>query len=114
MPTQTNRPDGWPTHRSYRRGLPMKAQRIHQEAATGYGLFTTKDPDTWKWHLERLGKLHGEAWRDDLPEEDRAWADARREEFGHWVVGRPAPPWPMLLAAVKRAFLTLREGFEQE
>ncbi|WP_437724333.1 hypothetical protein [Sorangium sp. So ce861] len=76
------------------------------EAIAGSGMFMTKDPREWKSYLEHLGKVCAKAWRDDLSEEkDRAWAEAHREEFRHWVDGRPAPPWPMLIAAVKRAFL---------
>jgi hypothetical protein len=92
----------------------VKIRCVIREAALGYGLFTTKELHAWKSSLEDLGKLHGEAWRDDLPEEDRAWAEACREEFRQWVDGRPAPLWPMLLAAVKRAFLSFLEALERE
>ncbi|WP_437717137.1 hypothetical protein WMF45_12415 [Sorangium sp. So ce448] len=111
-------------------------RRFLREVAIGYGLFSTRDPEEWKLYFEDLGKLCAEAWHDDLPEEDRAWAAARRERFGKWVEGpRPngtgpqetasalpsghsavperfTPPWPMLLDAVEAAFLSFLDGFE--
>ncbi len=66
---------------------------------------------------QALRELHASAWRDDVPEEDRAWAEAYRESCAHWVIvhrrdavaqsayeaylrssdglpdGEPAPPW---------------------
>ncbi|WP_437645419.1 hypothetical protein [Sorangium sp. So ce362] len=109
-----------------------------QEAGYGYGLFTTKSPDLWKWHLENLGQLCAEAWDDDLPEEDCAWAEPYRKKFSRWIDdsghadtghkanaadlqsrhgrfgGEPAPPWPMLLEAVQSAFFGMLEGFKKE
>ncbi|WP_437294636.1 hypothetical protein [Sorangium sp. So ce426] len=109
-----------------------------REAAFGHGLFTTKNPDTWKWHLENLGQLCAEAWDDGLPDQDRGWAEPYRKKFHKWVddsgcpvVGskanagalhtrhlrldrEPAPPWPMLLEAVQSAFFAMIEGFEKE
>ncbi|WP_437762707.1 hypothetical protein WMF27_44865 [Sorangium sp. So ce281] len=32
-----------------------------------------------------LRELHASAWRNDVPEEDRAWAEAYRETCAHWV-----------------------------
>lgn len=92
----------------------MKVRRLDIEAGLGHSLFTTKDPESWKSSLEKLGKLCADIWRDDLPEEDRPWVEARREELGRWGDAlqrgkEPAPPWPMLLAAIKRAFFTLLE-----
>jgi hypothetical protein len=93
----------------------MKLHLAVNEAGLGHVLFTTKDPREWKSDLEKLGKVCGQAWRDDLSEEeDRAWAEAHRKEFKHWVDGRPAPPWPMLIAAVKRAFLASREFLQRD
>ncbi|WP_438032808.1 hypothetical protein [Sorangium sp. So ce204] len=109
-----------------------------QEAGYGYGLFTTKSPDLWKWHLENLGQLCAEAWDDSLPEEDRAWAEPYRKKFSTWIDdsghadmdhkasavylrsrhgrfgGEPASPWPMLLEAVQSAFFAMLEGFKKE
>ncbi|WP_437587512.1 hypothetical protein [Sorangium sp. So ce1000] len=109
-----------------------------QEAGYGYGLFTTKSPDLWKWHLENLGQLCAEAWDDGLPEEDSAWANPYRKKFSRWIddsghadIGRkanaadlqsrhgrlggePAPPWPMLLEAVQSAFFAMLEAFRKE
>jgi hypothetical protein len=111
--------------------------RLVREAAIGHGLFSTKDPETWKAHFEDLGKLCAEAWRDDLPEGDREWAAAHRERFERWVgeprshgddargdagssVGNPGalpgvsvPPWPMLLEAVESAFHAFVAGVEE-
>jgi hypothetical protein len=111
-------------------------RRAMLEGAFGHGLFTTKDPDTWKSYLEDLGQLCANAWHDDLPEADRAWAEAHREKFRRWVDdSRPegidpranagalqgsratfhretAPPWAMLLEAVKSAYLACIEGFK--
>ncbi len=53
-------------------------------------LYSTRDPEEWKPYFEDLGKLCAEAWHDDLPEEDRGWAAARRERFRKWVEG-PRP-----------------------
>ncbi|WP_437529657.1 hypothetical protein WME79_48170 [Sorangium sp. So ce726] len=84
----------------------MKHYLVVREAGNGSVMFTTKDPREWKSSLQDLGKVCGTAWRDDLAEEEeRAWAEAHRKEFNHWVDGRVAPPWPMLIAAVKRAFV---------
>ncbi|MGK4001195.1 hypothetical protein WMF31_01120 [Sorangium sp. So ce1036] len=109
-----------------------------REAGFAYCLFTTKEPQQWKWHLEHLGKQCGEAWRADLSEEDRAWAAPYREKFSKWIddsghpavghkanagdlpsahgrfAGEPAPPWPMLLEAVQSAFFAFIEGFKKE
>jgi hypothetical protein len=108
-----------------------------QEAGYGYGLFTTKSPDLWKWHLENLGQLCAEAWDDGLPEEDHAWAEPYRKKFSRWLDvpghadighkanaadlqnrhgrfgGEPAPPWPMLLEAVKSACFAMIETAKQ-
>ncbi|WP_437690517.1 hypothetical protein [Sorangium sp. So ce176] len=93
----------------------MKPRLFERELLAGYRLFSTRDPREWKSCLEDLGKLCAEAWRDDLSEEkDRAWAGAHRDEFKQWLDGRPAPPWPMLIAAVKRAFLASRAPLERE
>ncbi|WP_236644334.1 hypothetical protein [Sorangium cellulosum] len=84
----------------------MKHHLVVHEAGSGSVMFMTKDPREWKSALQELGKVCGAAWRDDLSEEeDRAWAEAHRKEFNRWVDGRAAPPWPMLIAAVKRAFV---------
>jgi hypothetical protein len=112
-------------------------RRIELEAATGYCMFSSNDTEGWNMQLETLGRLCAEAWHHDLPEADRAWAEAHREKFGRWVhdsrpesihpranagslqsrQGRvdkePAPPWPMLLEAVKSAFLALVVDFGQ-
>ncbi|WP_437645423.1 hypothetical protein [Sorangium sp. So ce362] len=109
-----------------------------REAACGYSLFTTKDPDIWKWHIEELGELCTEAWDNDQPAEDRAWAERYRKKFSRWIddfghpaIGdkanagaleshdgrvddEPAPPWPMLLEAVKSACFAMIEGFTKE
>ncbi|WP_437276567.1 hypothetical protein WME90_35725 [Sorangium sp. So ce375] len=105
-----------------------------REAAFGHGLFTTKNSDTWKWHLANLGQACAEAWDDSLPEEDRVWAEPYRKKFSRWIEdsghpaigheanegvlqsrhGRPAPPWPMLLEAVKSAFFAMIEAFKKE
>lgn len=106
------------------------------EAALGHRLFATRDPDGWKAHFEVLGTLCAEAWLDDLPEEDRAWAAAHRERFREWVdapgpngadprssasalqsgqvpvSGEFAPSWPMLLGAVESAFFASVRVFE--
>lgn len=111
-------------------------RRAMLEGAFGHGLFTTKDPDTWKSYLEELGTLCANAWHDDLPEADREWAEAQREKFRRWVddsrfpgINPTAntgplqgshealhegitPPWAMLLEAVKSAFLACIEGFK--
>ncbi|WP_437675421.1 hypothetical protein [Sorangium sp. So ce131] len=111
--------------------------RVVREAAIGHVLFSTKNPEEWKPHFEDLGKLCAEAWRDDLPEEDRAWAAAHREKFAKPIDGpRPSgtdpkvsagalqgshapvpgefsPPWPMLLDAVESAFLAFMGAFEE-
>lgn len=107
---------------------------IARERGYGYALFTTKDPGLWKWHLENLGQLCAEAWDDDLPEEDRAWAEPYRQKFSRWIDdseyhgvhqrdgdalhghafdGEPAPPWPMLIEAVESAFFMMFEGLQQ-
>ncbi|WP_437777169.1 hypothetical protein [Sorangium sp. So ce1097] len=108
-----------------------------REAVAGHGLFTTRDPETWKWDLENLGRHCAEAWRDDLLEEDRAWAERHREKFARWIDdsrppgigqgnagaprsrhgrfdGQPAPPWPMLLEAVQSAYFAMIEAFKKE
>ncbi|WP_437484464.1 hypothetical protein WME75_44865 [Sorangium sp. So ce1014] len=92
----------------------MKPRLCERELFAGYGLFITKEPREWKSRLEELGKLCGEAWRDGLPDEDRAWAEAHRKEFRQWIDGRPAPSWPMLLAAVKRVYLASRKSLQRE
>ncbi|WP_237244498.1 MULTISPECIES: hypothetical protein [Sorangium] len=106
-----------------------------REAGCGQGLFTTKDPATWKSYLQDLGQLCAEAWEGDLPEEDRAWAESHRPKFSRWIddsghlaIGHrsnagavrgpafnasPAPPWPMLLEAVKSACFTRIEISKQ-
>ncbi|WP_437926507.1 hypothetical protein WMF37_47130 [Sorangium sp. So ce291] len=107
---------------------------ILREADCGRGLFTTKDPVLWKSYLLDLGHLCAEAWNDDLPEEDRAWAAPYRQKFSRWiddagyptagqrdagalprhsVGGDPAPPWPMLLEAVKSALYARLEIAKQ-
>lgn len=110
-------------------------ERIVVEAGTGYCLFSAEDTCGRNMQLEILGRLCAEAWHDDLPEGDRAWAAAHREKFGRWVddtlpdairpradtgsllglAGRfdkePAPPWPMLLEAVKSAFFAIAVHF---
>ncbi|WP_437480441.1 hypothetical protein WME75_35575 [Sorangium sp. So ce1014] len=117
--------------------LPPGRIEVH-EAGYGYGLFTTKDPALWKWHLENLGQLCAEAWDDDLAEEDRAWAESYRKRFSRWIDdsgclgighkanardlqsrhgrfdGEPTPPWPMLLEAVKSACFAMIEGLTKE
>ncbi|KYF62175.1 hypothetical protein BE15_40630 [Sorangium cellulosum] len=108
-----------------------------REGAHGYGLFTTKDPGSWNWDLENLGQVCAEAWDDGLLEEDRAWAERRREKFARWIddsrppgvgqgnAGAPpsphgrfdrqsAPPWPMLLEAVQSAFFVMFEALKKE
>ena len=94
-------------------------RRIEVEAGTASHLFSPQDIWGRNMDLETLGRLCAEAWHDDLPEADRAWAEAHREKFGRWVddsrpeairprvdagspeslTGRfdkePAPPWPM-------------------
>lgn len=50
-----------------------------REAVAGCGLFITRDPETWTWGLENLGRHCAEAWRDDLLAEDRAWAPWKTE-----------------------------------
>ncbi|WP_433933829.1 hypothetical protein AB3662_05335 [Sorangium cellulosum] len=93
----------------------MKPRLFEHELLAGYRLFSTRDPREWKSCLEDLGKLCAEAWRDDLSEEkDRTWAGAHRDKFKQWLDGRLAPPWPMLIAAVKRAFLASRASLERE
>ncbi|XXX75277.1 hypothetical protein WMF30_47280 [Sorangium sp. So ce134] len=112
-------------------------RRIDVEAGTAKGLFSPQDIWGRNMDLEILGRLCAEAWHDDLPEADRAWAEAHREKFGRWVndsrpeairprvdagslqslPGRfdkePAPPWPMLLEAVKSALFTFIVDFGQ-
>jgi hypothetical protein len=112
-------------------------RRIEVEASTASCLFPPKDIWGRNMDLETLGRLCAEAWHDDLPEADRAWAEAHREKFRKWVddsrpgairpkvdagspeglTGRfdkePAPPWPMLLEAVKSAFFAFIVDFEQ-
>ncbi|WP_437912745.1 hypothetical protein WME73_37795 [Sorangium sp. So ce302] len=108
-----------------------------REAVFGHGLFTTKDPKSWNWDLENLGRHCAEAWRDDLLEEDRIWAERHRKKFRQWIDdsrppgvgqgnagalpsrhgrfdGHPAPPWPMLLEAVQSAFFFMLEAFKEE
>ncbi|WP_437722273.1 hypothetical protein [Sorangium sp. So ce861] len=109
-----------------------------REAACGHSLFTTKDPDTWKWYLENLGELCAKAWGTDLPAEDQAWAEPYRKKFSRWIedLERPvldhkantrdleshdgrfddelAPPWPMLLEAVQSACFAMIEVFTKE
>ncbi|WP_437741167.1 hypothetical protein WMF39_36745 [Sorangium sp. So ce1504] len=112
-------------------------RRIEVEAGTASHLFSPQDALGRNMDLETLGRLCAEAWHDDLPEADRAWAEAHREKFGRWVddsrpeairpsvdagspeslTGRfdkePAPPWPMLLEAVKSAFFAFVVDFGQ-
>ncbi|WP_437990538.1 hypothetical protein [Sorangium sp. So ce145] len=112
-------------------------RRSEVEAGTASCLFPPKDIWGRNMDLETLGRLCAEAWHDDLPEADRAWAEAHREKFGRWVddsrpeairprvdagspeslTGRfdkePAPPWPMLLEAVKSAFFAFVVDFGQ-
>ncbi|AUX36132.1 MULTISPECIES: hypothetical protein [Sorangium] len=106
------------------------------EASLGQRLFSTRDPETWTAHFEALGTLCADAWLDDLPEADRAWAAAHRERFRRWIdVPRPngadprsgasalqsdqvpvpgelTLPWPMLLGAVESAFFASVRVFE--
>jgi hypothetical protein len=108
-------------------------RRIEIEAAMGSCLFSPQSTLGRNMDLETLGRLCAEAWHDDLPVADRAWAAAHREKFGRWVSdarpeairpranpsslqdlqGRfdkePSPPWPMLLEAVKSAFFAFVE-----
>lgn len=108
------------------------------EAVVGYSLFSRTDPDGWNPYLENLGKLCAEAWLNDLPERDREWAETHREKFGRWVTDSPSnslgasgsagsrrsgppsvdarsvPPWPMLLEALKSAFLAAVESLKKE
>ncbi|AUX36828.1 MULTISPECIES: hypothetical protein [Sorangium] len=117
--------------------LKYLMRRIDIEAGTASCLFAPQDTLSRNMDLETLGRLCAEAWHDDLPEADRAWAEAHREKFGRWVddsrpdairprvdagslqslPGRfdkePAPPWPMLLEAVKSAFFTFVVDFGQ-
>ncbi|WP_437607375.1 hypothetical protein WMF20_42135 [Sorangium sp. So ce834] len=114
-----------------------RMRRIDVEAGTASHLFSPQDTLGRNMDLETLGRLYAEVWHDDLPEADRAWAEAHRERFGRWVndsrpeairprldagslqslPGRfdkePAPPWPMLLEAVKSAFFTFVVDFAQ-
>src|SRR4051812_24726575 len=97
MPTPPHRSDGRSTHGPHgrsTRGSFMKlwtsrvrflTPRIDNEAGTGSCLFSPQSTFGRNMDLETLGRLCAEAWHDDLPEADRAWAEVYREKFGSWV-----------------------------
>jgi hypothetical protein len=92
-----------------REELSPDERRFMEEAAIGYGLFTTKDAAVWMSYLEDLGKLCGEASQADLSATSAASLprnlDASKTE--------PPPSWPFLLDAVRSACFACLEGFKK-